>query len=91
MFFEQGIHYLRPLVLADIADATEMHESTVGRVTVNKYISLLIEKESDLSLIVEKSKEGGFVNIFDVTVKKVKQGITTVEEAVRILGNIRQV
>jgi len=44
-----------------------------------------------LSLIAEKANERGFVSIFDTTVAKVKQGITTTEEAVRILGHIRQV
>jgi len=39
MFFAKGVHHLRPLVLKDIAEAIEMHESTVSRVTTNKYIS----------------------------------------------------
>lgn len=38
-FFEHGISKLRPLVLRDIAEAIEMHESTVSRVTSNKYIA----------------------------------------------------
>lgn len=38
-FFRHGIQHLRPLVLRDIANAIEMHESTVSRVTSNKYIS----------------------------------------------------
>ena len=37
-FFEQGIDHLKPLGLKDIAEAVEMHESTVSRVTSNKYI-----------------------------------------------------
>ncbi len=37
-FFEQGINYLRPLNLRDVADDIEMHESTVSRVTTNKYV-----------------------------------------------------
>lgn len=37
-FFDKGIDYLRPLVLKDVADDIEMHESTVSRVTSNKYI-----------------------------------------------------
>ena len=37
-FFDKGIDYLRPLVLKDVADDIEMHESTVSRVTTNKYI-----------------------------------------------------
>jgi RNA polymerase sigma-54 factor len=38
-FFANGVQYLKPLVLRDIADAIEMHESTVSRVTSNKYIA----------------------------------------------------
>ena len=37
-FFDKGIDYLRPLVLRDIADDVEMHESTVSRVVTNKYM-----------------------------------------------------
>ncbi len=37
-FFEKGIEYLKPLVLRDVAEDIEMHESTVSRVTTNKYI-----------------------------------------------------
>ncbi len=39
MFFSHGVQYLKPLVLRDIADVIEMHESTVSRVTSNKYMS----------------------------------------------------
>ena len=38
-FFREGVSALRPLVLRDIADKVEMHESTVSRVTSNKFIS----------------------------------------------------
>ncbi|WP_370338072.1 RNA polymerase factor sigma-54 [Parvularcula marina] len=37
-FLIKGISYLRPLNLKTIADAIEMHESTVSRVTSNKYL-----------------------------------------------------
>ncbi|EGD7686638.1 RNA polymerase sigma-54 factor [Shigella flexneri] len=35
-FFEQGEEYMKPMVLADIAQAVEMHESTISRVTTQK-------------------------------------------------------
>ncbi|MFC7049236.1 RNA polymerase factor sigma-54 [Emcibacter nanhaiensis] len=38
-FFEKGIKFLRPLNLKTIAEAIDMHESTVSRVTANKYIA----------------------------------------------------
>ncbi|VFT67237.1 RNA polymerase sigma-54 factor (sigma-N) [Escherichia coli] len=37
-FFEQGEEYMKPMVLADIAQAVEMHESTISRVTTQKYL-----------------------------------------------------
>jgi RNA polymerase sigma-54 factor len=37
-FLELGEEHMRPMVLRDIAEAIEMHESTVSRVTTNKYM-----------------------------------------------------
>ncbi|UCE85888.1 MAG: RNA polymerase factor sigma-54 [Deltaproteobacteria bacterium] len=37
-FFERGIAFLKPLNLRDVAEDIEMHESTVSRVTTNKYV-----------------------------------------------------
>jgi RNA polymerase sigma-54 factor len=37
-FFDRGISYLKPLILRDIADDVEMHESTISRVVTNKYM-----------------------------------------------------
>jgi RNA polymerase sigma-54 factor len=37
-FLENGVDHLRPLVLRDVADDIQMHESTVSRVVSNKYI-----------------------------------------------------
>ncbi len=58
---------------------------------VDKELAHLIDQEADLSVITEKARESGFVDIFDITVSKVKQGITSAEEAMRVLGHIRQV
>ena len=38
-FFAHGVQHLRPLNLKTIADAIGMHESTVSRVTANKYMA----------------------------------------------------
>ena len=38
-FFRKGVAHLRPLTLRQVAEAIEMHESTVSRVTSNKYLS----------------------------------------------------
>ncbi len=37
-FFEKGAHFLKPMVLKDIAADVGMHESTISRVTTNKYM-----------------------------------------------------
>jgi RNA polymerase sigma-54 factor len=38
-FFERGVQHLKPLVLRDIATELDLHESTVSRVTTNKYMA----------------------------------------------------
>ena len=37
-FLDKGLKYLRPMVLKDVAESIGMHESTVSRVTSNKYV-----------------------------------------------------
>ena len=37
-FLDSGLSYLEPMVLKDVAKDIEMHESTVSRITTNKYI-----------------------------------------------------
>lgn len=38
-FFENGVTHLAPLILKDIADDISMHESTISRITTNKYVA----------------------------------------------------
>ncbi|MGH6920599.1 MAG: RNA polymerase factor sigma-54, partial [Geminicoccaceae bacterium] len=38
-FLNHGVQQLRPMVLRDIAEATEMHESTISRATADKYVA----------------------------------------------------
>lgn len=37
-FFEKGIQHLKPMILKDVAADIGMHESTISRVTTNKYV-----------------------------------------------------
>jgi RNA polymerase sigma-54 factor len=37
-FFERGVASLKPMILRDIAETVGMHESTISRVTTNKYV-----------------------------------------------------
>ncbi|BBD07573.1 RNA polymerase factor sigma-54 [Desulfovibrio ferrophilus] len=38
-FFRHGVKKLKPLILKDVADDIEMHESTISRITTSKYVS----------------------------------------------------
>ena len=38
LFFKKGVHFLKPMLLKDIAREIGVHESTVSRVTTNKYM-----------------------------------------------------
>jgi RNA polymerase sigma-54 factor len=37
-FLEKGVAYLKPMILRDVAETVGMHESTISRVTTNKYV-----------------------------------------------------
>ncbi len=37
-FFDKGVSHLKPLILKQVADDIDMHESTISRVTTNKYM-----------------------------------------------------
>ncbi len=37
-FFEKGVSHLKPMILRDVAETVGMHESTISRVTTNKYV-----------------------------------------------------
>jgi len=58
--------------------------------TINEQVALLIEQEADLGIIARKARESHYIDMFEVMRRKVKQGITTTAEAVRILGLIRR-
>ncbi|MFH1995117.1 MAG: ATPase, T2SS/T4P/T4SS family [Nitrospinota bacterium] len=56
--------------------------------SVDKELSTMIDSEVELGHITARAKEKGFMDIFSVTVRKVKMGITSTEEALRTLGHI---
>ncbi|PIE62052.1 MAG: secretion system protein E [Desulfobacterales bacterium] len=59
--------------------------------TVDSELALMIEEEAGLNELTRKAREKGFEDIFQITVKKAKMGITTMEEAIRVIGNLKQV
>lgn len=78
-FFRHGVSHLKPLTLRQIADAIEMHESTVSRVTSNKYLSCargLFELKYFFTSAIQSS-EGGDA----VSAQAVKSAIRTLIQA----------
>jgi RNA polymerase sigma-54 factor len=79
-FLEKGIDFLRPLVLRDVADDIQMHESTVSRVVSNKYMhtprGLFLMKYFFHSGIDSDTGE----DISSLTVKKKIQGFIEGED-----------
>ena len=57
---------------------------------VDRKLTNLINKNSDLSMIAKTAKESGFNDIFDIMITKIKMGITTIKEGFRVLGRVRQ-
>ncbi|MEJ2038635.1 MAG: hypothetical protein P8X55_06830 [Desulfosarcinaceae bacterium] len=57
---------------------------------VDQKLSQLIDQDAEASVLRETAAAAGFEDIFKVTKRKVVEGITTTEEAVRVLGRIRQ-
>ena len=57
---------------------------------VNNQIAALINRSVDLTMIDTKARETGFIDIFDVMFAKIKAGISTTEESIRVLGRVRK-
>ena len=77
-FFEQGIEHLKPMTLKDIAEAIEVNESTVSRVTTGKYMSTpqgLFELKYFFS-----AAAGSYIGNDDTSTKVIKHKIKTLIE-----------
>ncbi len=60
-FFEHGVAYLKPLTLRDVAEVVGVHESTVSRVTANKYLGMsrgIFEMKYLFTSAIGLNKEG---------------------------------
>ncbi len=78
-FFLKGVAHLKPMTLRQVAEAIEMHESTVSRVTSNKYLSCargLFELKYFFTSAIQSS-EGGDA----VSAEAVKNAIRTLIQA----------
>lgn len=77
-FFDKGIDFLKPLVLRDIANDIEMHESTISRVVSNKYMHSpqgIFEMKYFFSSSIKRTSEGAIAS------KSVKEEIRQIISA----------
>ena len=87
-FFRHGVSHLRPLTLRQIADAIEMHESTVSRVTSNKYLSCargLFELKYFFTSAIQSSEGGDAVSA--EAVKSAIRSLIQAEDSRKILSD----
>ncbi|MFO0676356.1 MAG: RNA polymerase factor sigma-54 [Polyangiaceae bacterium] len=71
-FFEKGVAFMKPMILRDIAETVGMHESTISRVTTNKYVHTpqgLFELKYFFNSSIKRSSED------DIASESVKQAI----------------
>jgi len=88
-FLDRGIDHLRPLVLRTVAEDIQMHESTVSRVTSNKYAQTpqgLFELKFFFSSGIERS--GGAASMSSVSVQELLQRIVAAEDPRRPLSDL---
>ena len=87
-FFVHGVQHLRPLNLKTIADAISMHESTVSRVTANKYMATnrgIFELKYFFTSSIASS-DGGEAHSAEAVRHRIKQLIDA-ESAVDVLSD----
>ena len=81
-FFEKGIQYLKPLVLKQVAEDIGMHESTISRVTANKYLYCpqgLLELKFFFNTGIQRSDDNGEM-LSSVTVKEMIRKMVAEED-----------
>ncbi len=86
-FLDKGLPYLRPLALRDVGDDINMHESTISRVTTNKYVQTpqgLFELKFFFHSGIE-STNGAMVS--SVSVKKMIRDMVEAEESASALSD----
>lgn len=77
-FFERGIEFLKPMILRDVAEEVGMHESTISRVTSNKYVATprgVFELKFFFNSAIKRDAED------DIASESVKQAIKRICDA----------
>ncbi|WP_188053954.1 RNA polymerase factor sigma-54 [Sphingosinithalassobacter sp. CS137] len=87
-FFLKGVAHLKPLTLRQVAEAIEMHESTVSRVTSNKYLSCargLFELKYFFTSAIQSADGGDAVSA--EAVKSAIKALIAAEDPKKILSD----
>jgi len=77
-FFEKGVEFLKPMILRDVAEEVGMHESTISRVTSNKYVATprgVFELKYFFNSAIRRESED------DIASESVKQAIKRIIDA----------
>ena len=86
-FLEKGIQHLRPLVLKQVAEDVGMHESTISRVTTNKYMHCpqgILELKFFFNAGIQRTAAHG-EEMSSVTVREMIREMVAQEDALRPL------
>jgi RNA polymerase sigma-54 factor len=95
-FFERGVEAMKPLTLREVAEAIEMHESTISRVTSNKYLLCdrgLFELKYFFSSGVASTQsdgEGASAEAVKAAIREIIEGETEVLSDDAIAGLLKQ-
>jgi RNA polymerase sigma-54 factor len=87
-FFDRGVNFLKPLNLKDIAAELNLHESTISRVTSNKYLSCPHGIYS-FRFFFSNAIQSGSGDLSSTTVKEMIRKIVAEEDAVKPLSDMR--
>ncbi|MEW6001138.1 MAG: RNA polymerase factor sigma-54 [Nitrospirota bacterium] len=87
-FFDKGLEYLKPMILRDVASKLNMHESTVSRVTSNKYLSCSHGLFS-FRFFFSSALQGSTGSISSTSVKNTIKKIISEEDSRRPLSDQR--
>ncbi|MDA8082137.1 MAG: RNA polymerase factor sigma-54 [Nitrospiraceae bacterium] len=87
-FFDQGVKFLKPLNLKDIASELSLHESTISRVTSNKYLSCPRGIYS-FRFFFSNAIQGEFGEISSTSVKDMVRKIISEENVAKPLSDMR--
>ncbi len=90
-FLAFGVEFLRPLTLKTVAEAIEMHESTVSRVTSNKYVSTprgVFELKFFFTAAIQSS-DGGAAHSAEAVRRRIKTMIDAEDAGGEVLSDDR--